>query len=400
MSVSNSKPSRIVEFDALRAIAALNLMLFHFTHVYSVKYGYDQPLGFQFPWGKYGVQLFFMLSGLVNAMTILRSRDPGKFLISRALRIMPCYYIVLGINLLLFQLMPLASHDRWSWPQLAANLTILPNLFGFECFEPVMWTLQVEVLFYGILILMFTRGWLERPIVAVIGGLTLSVLGCFGINAINGILPPESFAVAYWKMVRQLFLLDYFPLFATGIMIHELWITSLLKLENAPPEVKKHSTWSKRFPASTISLFSDSRQVANIAAIMACIVAFHLTDQHGHNPVVSLLLTMLLILSAFQKLAFLRRPAFVFVSGISYMLYLMHDNMGTVLIYWLNNNLGVPPILCFLAAVVFSLVIATAATYYLERPLTRFLRNNLVLKYNLGRTRLPANQMALEKNST
>ena len=58
-----AKTKRIVELDSLRAIAALNLVLFHFTHVYTVKYGYTTPLGFDFPFGKYGVQLFFMLSG-------------------------------------------------------------------------------------------------------------------------------------------------------------------------------------------------------------------------------------------------------------------------------------------------------------------------------------------------
>ena len=69
---------RIVELDALRALAAINLVLFHFTHVYAVKFGYTTPLGFEWPYGAYGVEMFFILSGFVNAMSLLR-RKPAIF---------------------------------------------------------------------------------------------------------------------------------------------------------------------------------------------------------------------------------------------------------------------------------------------------------------------------------
>ena len=81
------KSKRILELDAIRALACLNLLLFHFTYVYQNKYGFNSPLGFTFPYGKYGVQLFFMLSGLVNAMTLLSKRKPGEFIVARCLRI-------------------------------------------------------------------------------------------------------------------------------------------------------------------------------------------------------------------------------------------------------------------------------------------------------------------------
>ena len=77
------KSSRIIELDAIRAISCLNLLLFHFTYVYQNKYGFESPLGFAFPYGKYGVQLFFMLSGMVNAMTLLSKRKAGDFLAAR-----------------------------------------------------------------------------------------------------------------------------------------------------------------------------------------------------------------------------------------------------------------------------------------------------------------------------
>lgn len=361
-SETGRKSSRIVELDALRALAAINLMLFHYTHVYSVKYGYTAPLGFEFPWGKYGVQLFFMLSGLVNAMTILKKGDAGSFLASRCLRILPCYYIVIGLNVLLMCLMPLSASFQWSWPQFWANLTVMPNLFGYECFEPVMWTLQVEVLFYGILILLFARGWLEKPLPTMVVGLTICVLGCWAIDRLEIRLPPESATLGMLQFARQLLLLDYFPLFAVGILLHDLW----------------RRVQAGKYAAPSIE--TTYAQVGNALGIVAALVAFHCIDQHDHNPLVSVGLTALLGLGLFRWIPLLGCRPLVFVSGISYMLYLLHDNLGSVMIYWMNHTLGLPPVLSFYVAIPAAIALATLTTFALERPLTSYLRQRWLIR--------------------
>ena len=183
-TVSPGKTKRIVELDSLRAIAALNLVLFHFTHVYTVKYGYTSPLGFEFSFGKYGVQLFFMLSGLVNAMTLLRKRQPVDFLAARVIRICPAYWSVIVINLLIIGLAPLTA-AAFSPEQVGANLTIMPNLFGYECMEPVTWTLQVEILFYCMILLMFVTGALRTPFRTVMMVLALCFVNCTCINSVS-----------------------------------------------------------------------------------------------------------------------------------------------------------------------------------------------------------------------
>lgn len=350
------KSSRITELDALRAMAAINLMLFHYTHVYSVKYGFTSPLGFEFPWGKYGVQLFFMLSGLVNAMTILKKQDAGAFLVSRGLRILPCYYIVIALNLVLLFLMPLSATAQWSWSQIAANLTVMPNLLGYDCLEPVFWTLQVEVLFYGMLILLFAKGWLNRPLPAVVVGLILSVAGCLGIDRLVQQMPAESGVLIYAQFVRQLFLLDYFPLFAVGILLNDIW----RRIQGQAPEL----------PA----VESTYAMTGSGLGIFAALMAFHCIDAHGHNPLVSVGLTALLTLALFRRLPILRWKPLVFISGISYMLYLLHDNLGSVLIHWLNKSLGLSPQISFGIALPSAIAVATLATYYLERPITGALR--------------------------
>lgn len=339
------KPARIAELDALRALAAINLMLFHFTHVYSVKYGFSSPLGWEWPYGKYGVQLFFVLSGAVNAMTLLRKGDGRGFLTGRCLRILPAYYAVWGLNLLLIGLMPLAAVRTWDASEIAANLTLMPNLFGYECLEPVTWTLQVEILFYGWLLFWHGMGWLQRPFVAVGIGLLVCLGAGWGIDALLAANPEPAIGQAA-GFARQLLLVDHFPLFATGILVHE-------------------------------ACRNRGHLGACAAGVVASLLVFHVLDQRAHNPLVSVGIVGLLWMSLHGRIPVLRLRPLVFLSSISYILFLIHNNAGCVLIWHLDRHLGIAPNFCLATAVVCSIAAAAALSMAVERPLVGALKRQL-----------------------
>ena len=340
MGANETPTRRIVELDSLRALAAINLMLFHFTHVFSVKYGYSSPLGFEWPYGKYGVQLFFMLSGFVNAMTLLRKRKTGDFLVGRLVRVCPSYWLVIGTNLLLISLIPLTM-SQLSMQDLAANLTIMPNLFGYECMEPVTWTLQVEMLFYGLILLMFVTRSLESPLRTMMTYMALSLVGGLSIEylATTNMNPTVMSAL---HLLRSLLRLDFMPLFALGVLIHQI-------------KSQQGNRW------------------ANLGGIVVCATVFHVIDRHGHNPAATVLLTGLLAFCAYGKMPLLRLRPLIFISTISYSLYLFHNNLGCVLIYYLDRA-GVPPLACFVAGIVFAVAISALITFVFERPVTNALR--------------------------
>ncbi|MDG2013478.1 MAG: acyltransferase [Pirellulaceae bacterium] len=349
-----AKTKRIVELDSLRAIAALNLVLFHFTHVYTVKYGYTTPLGFDFPFGKYGVQLFFMLSGFVNAMTLLRKRKSADFLAARIMRICPTYWSVIVINLLIVGIAPLTLVS-YSPEQVAANLSIMPNLFGYECMEPVTWTLQVEVLFYCMILVMFMTGALETPFRTVMWLLALSLVTCSSINFLAE-RSHDPMLLGWMTLCRDVMILEYLPLFLVGVLLNEI-----------------------RCERGKLSL--------NVIGIFSSLFVFHYVDRLNHNPVASLILFVLLAASAYGRVPLLRCRPLVFVSTISYALYLLHNNLGCVFIYHVNHA-GVPPLLSMLAGIVFVIAVSTFVTYKIEGPVTAWLRRRWVgLKENIASRR-------------
>jgi len=76
MTAGAAPSRRLVELDALRGIAATLVMLFHYTSQYERLYGHEAAPAFTVPWGHYGVNLFFMISGYVIFMTLHRIRQP------------------------------------------------------------------------------------------------------------------------------------------------------------------------------------------------------------------------------------------------------------------------------------------------------------------------------------
>lgn len=334
------KTKRILELDALRALAAINLLLFHFTLVFPNKYGFNTPLGFDFPYGKYGVQLFFMLSGFVNAMTLLRKQQPGEFIVARFIRILPSYWMVIGLNVVLFSCFSMYSTTVTA-DATVANLTVMPMLFGYDAWEPVTWTLQVEMLFYFILMTLFVGGALNntfRTTMILLGISALAVPMVHGWQA----TAPEAWTTRAASFLSDLFILKYIPLFVTGMLLHEIW--------------------AKR-----------SNVYKNLFGILIAAVVFHTIDLRDHNPAVTVILLATLALSAYGKLPVLRSKPLMFISAISYSLYLFHNNLGCLLIRWIHDA-GVSPLMSIVIVTILAFILAALLTYWVEQPISRKLK--------------------------
>ena len=87
--MSNSK--RIEVLDAFRGIAALSVVLYHFTYRYSSLY--EIPIPVKLPailnYGYLGVHLFFIISGFVIYMTINKGLSIKFFYIKGLLVYIP-----------------------------------------------------------------------------------------------------------------------------------------------------------------------------------------------------------------------------------------------------------------------------------------------------------------------
>lgn len=155
--------------DALRFFAAVTVVVYH---VIRLKPWDDFPFTtFPLHWFNYGwmaVDVFFVLSGfviLLSAMQELeRSENVGEarrhFLLRRAARIMPLYFVTLFADLILRQ--PEFIHHPDFWYHLGLHLVMLHNwsVAAHDSIDGPNWSVAFEMQFY--LLVWALMPWLAR----------------------------------------------------------------------------------------------------------------------------------------------------------------------------------------------------------------------------------------------
>ena len=80
---------RFEELDAIRGIAAMWVVIFHYTSRYDALYAATPRFPFDFPSGDMAVHLFFIVSGFVILMTLRACHEAWDFVVSRG-SLEPC----------------------------------------------------------------------------------------------------------------------------------------------------------------------------------------------------------------------------------------------------------------------------------------------------------------------
>jgi peptidoglycan/LPS O-acetylase OafA/YrhL len=282
---------RLDALDGLRGIAALGVLV---LHVWMFSYGDDgkPPKGFlDFALGelRLGVQLFFVLSGFLIfrpfAAAVLdgvkHGPDLKRYMIRRAARILPGYWLALGASFLLLKHL---DHPMQVDPaELPVFLVFAQNHFleTIKHLDPPMWTLAIEVSFYATLpifglLAIKAIGGLRRSRRAALTALTLLVVA-------GGVLSTILAYTHRWPQTLSTSLLPHLVEFGAGM-------TAAVLLHDRPTLTRRHAaalallgvalvianSWWHATGQSTKDLRSwvgDAPGIAGLAIVLAVLVA-------------------------------------------------------------------------------------------------------------------------------
>lgn len=220
----NKGIARLPAADILRGLAALWVFLFHASeghHIDTLFRALPQGISTAlFSAGHLGVPVFFVLSGLVIAMTGEHCGDglgaAARFFARRLVRLAPPYYVSLGIGIAFLLLKQRVEAKGVVLPEPTAiflHLLFLQNLLGIPALNSVYWTLCIEVQFYVMFCaLMLLARWLGRGRFGAYGW--LCVMGTAGVVA--ALWP---FGLADDTVWRASFLPTW-HLFLLGVLLH------------------------------------------------------------------------------------------------------------------------------------------------------------------------------------
>jgi exopolysaccharide production protein ExoZ len=259
---------RLAALEGLRGYAA---MLVFCTHAFGMLLGklyapIDLEHAFLFddadPWrnllaflyrSTYGVDLFFVLSGLLMADIALR-RWPGarRFLARRALRIYPPYVAsvaVVAVIVYFTMERPVGVAEG------VANLALLQGFFplGIHAINPVTWSLSFEAAFY-----------LALPALALAWGgrapAPLALLAAFiAVVALAAVVP-----------VDKLIYLAYFALFIPGIAIGVIDDDARAEVARRIPAAVALGAWIAFGLASMTGVLPNTQPAYYFASALAC----------------------------------------------------------------------------------------------------------------------------------
>jgi peptidoglycan/LPS O-acetylase OafA/YrhL len=167
---------RLGWLDALRGYAALVVVLFHLSP--SVL-GSERHLAIfrTIDLGKYGVLLFFLVSGYVIPMSLERHGSLRRFWIGRLFRIYPAYLFAAAFLIVCTAAVPAVLRGE-TVSSVLGHATMLSDPLGLRGAVRVFWTLSYEMVFYLVVAGLFAwrlhrhSGWWASglAIVAAVAG--------------------------------------------------------------------------------------------------------------------------------------------------------------------------------------------------------------------------------------
>ena len=345
----NFSSMRLYQIDLFRFIAAISVLLFHYTFRGFASDNMsilDFPeLGKIFRYGYLGVDLFFIISGFVIILSIEKS-NLSKFIQSRIIRLYPAYWFCLTIT---FLTMVFFGHPYYSAtvPQYMVNLTMFQRFLGIEHIDGVYWTLLVEMKFYFLIALYliirsqknisidyFIYTWLAVSLLPLIIDFEASL----PLRAIYFILG-----------------LNFSHYFIAGMLFYKI-----------------HTTGNKPFYLTGLAL---SLVLAVINGIKYLDLQYVYLKVHLSPVVVSAVIVAIFAMMYMVSAGWLNRansPSFLKIGVLTYPLYLIHQNTGFIIF----NNLGhtVNKYLLLTVTIVFMISVSYIINRFIEVPLARFLK--------------------------
>lgn len=320
MSGSSPSRSRLTELDALRGLGALCVLVFHYSTRFHELFPQAAHVPFSFPGGNYRVLLFFAISGFAIFFTLDRIGSVADFVVNRFARLYPAYVTAMLLTLGI-EYLGKASQLLIGPGAILANVTMLQGFAFLPEVDGAYWTLTVEIAFYFCMIALWKWAGLRRlePVLAA----------WLGLRWLYGFWPDMP------ERIVMLFVLRYVPFFIIGMLAYRVWAG--------------RRSWGQQAPYTALALLSVASMDSWDVALMACILVAAFAGLIG------------------GRLRFIALRPLVWMGGISYSFYLIHQHVGFVVMLKAAEA-GYSPWTGFVAAFLVALLLGTAIRHLVERP--------------------------------
>lgn len=367
--------ARISILDGFRAIAVLSVLLYHFFSRWTPPrsqvslYPYHGEYDY-FGYGYLGVQFFFVISGFVIFFTLENTTNFSLFWKKRMIRLLPSIIVA---SIITFTVMNLFDKSNIfsagkEIKNFIPSLTffspdLLNNIFSkyhpnLEYISGVYWSLWPEIQFYFLASTVFyicKKKFINNfiIIVAFITAVNYLIKNIQGSNQLH-ISLPESFLAGYSKWIPKGFpIIEYLPFFCLGVLFYHLF--------------KNHR--------------SNIKTPVHIKVFLCGLIMYMIYAGVQFNVRVAYILIMLLFFAFIyfpKQLSLFENKTLTNIGESSYFTYLIHDDIGVLIIYSFGNLFLPYGYILPLLMIVLMIVLSKLYTDTIDSKISRWLKTKLI----------------------
>lgn len=347
---------RLLFLDGLRGIAILFVVLYHAYADWPQQLPYHQQYAdaLLFRYGRFGVQLFFMVSGFVIALTLENCHGLREFLYRRWLRLFPAMFISTFIIVLTAPLLSARPYLLSFEDTLPGLLLIEPNILNYlfnlrlTSLEVPFWTLYIEFKFYVLAGLLYFALGIKKMIAVLVLLFFCTVVYELIYQFLPQDLASQLLNVLKFAETRQI------GWFATGALFYRYF---------------RHKNVWNLCAAVIVGLFV-ARSLDGVRSLAMLFTSL-------------MVITLAMAIHSKRVQKILGNKCLIWLGFISYPLYLMHDSALVSLIVQLHQTVvWIPMYLLPVLPILLLMLIAWVIAQYLEPSLRllikHFFNNKLI----------------------
>ena len=330
-AIENRHLGRVHGFDTLRALAAIIILAFHYTSRYGQLYGHPDGLAL-FPRLNIGIPTFLILSGFLNVMILEKSTSILDWSVAKFVRLYPVYWAAGIVTFSVITVFGLPGREI-DLQSALVNITMIQQLLHVPHIDGAYWTLQIVLFFYIIVGLVFAAR-LKNCLTFVFMGLTALHIGDNNFHLFQGMSSETK------HIIQSVLVLQHACFFMAGMLIYHMRT--------------RIRTW-------------------HLAAMALFFVDIYTTRQWNGSTLLFLLPVIVFLVSRY-RVPGIDNGVFKYIATISYALYIIHQNVGFIVIRFAYSQ-GAHGYLAIVAATTVTVGLASGLTFFVERPVATFFKN-------------------------
>ena len=336
---------RYANIDGLRAIAALGVMI---EHLFGDLLRQTPPaagpmntvgdtLVQNVSLGRFGVALFFLISGFVVPFSIGGERPLAHFAISRVFRLYPAFWFALAV----LATMAWLAAEPPGMATVLANMAMAPTLFGQPWLSPIHWTLFIELVFYVLVALLFSVDRLRH--VGVLSALSLTLIAATVLPVQLRMHGVVNLPVQYLGMhLSSLFL---------GLLLR-LWLVEGVKSARVSVLVLAIAQFAALLSVSDFSLARGDNFI-----------------MEGRLPILAAYVLAFVVFLAAVRFGRPRSLMLARIGMISYSMYLFHWCVNVTVYRFLPFTGQISDVATMLVCIALTLIVSLLVYRMVERPM-------------------------------